>query len=177
MNCQKCKKAAPEGAAYCPYCGMKFIQGERRPKTRGNGTGSVYKLQNGRWIAVVTLGYKIGEDEKLHRVTRSRCFARKVDAVNALPELKREAPRELPTLGELYERWLPTHQASKSTLDCYKAAWRYFDELSFVRLDAITIDDLQECISECGHGRRTQENMRTALGLAYKYGIPRHLVP
>lgn len=181
MTCGKCRRDAPQGAKFCPYCGVS-LPGEypsttRRRKTRGNGTGSVYRLPSGRWIATVTLGWTVDEAGKLHRATRSRCFGRKVDAINALPELKREAPVIALTLGELLDRWLPTHAAGKQTLDCYRAALRHFAPLRWIRLDALTIDDLQDAIDECGHGRRTKENMRTALGLAYKYGIPRHLVP
>ena len=180
MICRRCKQEGPPGAKFCPFCGVLLGEGRdttRRPKTRGNGTGSVWRLPNGHWIATVTLGYSVDEDGKRHRATRSRVFAKKVDAINAIPQLKREAPRIAITLGELLDRWLPTHEAGKSTLDGYKAAVKHFEALRWVKLDALTIDDLQDCIDECGHGRRTKENMRTALGLAYKDGIPRHLVP
>ena len=180
MPCKRCKRETPPEAIYCPFCGVLLGEGRdttRRPKTRGNGTGSVYRLPSGRWIATVTLGYQVDEDGKLHRATRSRVFSKKVDAINAIPQLKREAPRIAITLGELLDKWLPTHEAGKSTLDGYKAAVKHFETIRWTKLDVLTIDDLQDCIDECGHGRRTKENMRTALGLAYKYGIPRHLVP
>lgn len=180
MECARCRAEAPQGAKFCPFCGVLLsdrVETPRRPKTRGNGTGSVYRRPNGKWAAVVTLGYIVDADGRMHRKTRSREFAKKSDAVNSLATL-RAAPAVTPiTLRQLYDRWLPTHKAGQSTLDCYKAAFRHFSPLQVVRLDAITIDDLQDCIDECGHGRRTQENMRACLGLMYKYGIPRHLVP
>lgn len=181
MICPKCKKEPPTDALFCPWCGFRVSEGgsTTSKKTRGNGTGSVYR-RGDRWIAVVTLGYEsVGEfpDNKLLRKTRSKTFRTKKEAVAALPALRYAQKKEELTLQQLFDRWLPTHKAGKSTLDCYKAAIRHFSPLRFTKLDAITIDDLQDCIDECGHGRRTRENMRAALGLAYKYGIPRHLIP
>lgn len=51
--------------------------------------------------------------------------------------------------------WLPTHQATKSTLDCYKAAYKYFSAVWYTKLDDISIDDLQECLDDCPKGKRT----------------------
>ena len=177
LICRKCKAETPPEAKYCPMCGVSLIPDSRHHKSRANGTGSVWRLDNGHYIAMVTLGYYVGDDGTLHRKTRSKCFTRKTDAIAAIPALKREPVRNVPTLRELYDKWKPTHRAGKSTMDCYAAAFKYFGDLQFMRMDAIEIDDLQECIDNCGHGRRTQENMRAALGLMYKYGIPRHLIP
>ncbi len=48
MNCRKCRKEIPDGAAYCQHCGVKQSV-NRLPKSRGNGQGSAYKLPNGTW--------------------------------------------------------------------------------------------------------------------------------
>ena len=77
----------------------------------------------------------------------------------------------------LYDKWLPTHKAGKSTMDCYKAAIKYFEPVWFSRMQDIDIDDLQECLDDCGKGKRTQQNMKAVCGLVYKYGIPRQAVP
>jgi len=126
---------------------------------------------------VVTTGYTKTADGKLHRSTRSKTFDKKKDAMASLLKLNAEPIRTVPTLRQLYDRWLPTHRAGASTINCYKAAFKYFKDIELFRLDNIEIEDLQECIDDCGHGRRTQENMRACLGLMYKYGIPRQLVP
>lgn len=145
---------------------------------RGNGQGSVYRTSRGTYRAVITLGYYVDDSGHLHRRTRSVTTKLKKDAVNALTTL-RETPRtpKAVTFRELYERWYPTHRASRSTLDCYRAAFRWFSEIQFLKIDDINIDDLQECLDSCPHGKRTRENMKSLVGLMYKFGIPRNLIP
>ena len=179
MICAKCDKTLPDGASWCCWCGAK--QGRATAhKKRGNGQGTVVKLPTGRYKAIVTIGYYTDASGKLKRHTRSKTFEKKKDAIAALPALladpKREAKKAI-TFEELYNAWLPTHRAGKSTIDCYKAAYKYFDAISGMRMADIDVDDLQECIDACPHGRRTKENMRALVGLVYKYGIPRHAVP
>ena len=42
MKCKKCKADIPDGSRFCNMCGARVAAG-RKPKSRGNGTGSVYK--------------------------------------------------------------------------------------------------------------------------------------
>ena len=51
MVCRKCRTALPDGSKYCLSCGAKQDI-TRRPRSRGNGTGSVYQLPSKTWIAV-----------------------------------------------------------------------------------------------------------------------------
>lgn len=176
MNCPKCKKEMPPEALFCPFCGISLAEKKRKATKRANGTGCVYKAPSGKYVAQITTGWVKREDGIKRRQTRSRTFERRKDAIAALAKMSAEPTREMLTLRQLYDRWLPTHKASKSTLDCYKAAFKGFRELEIYRLDNLSIDDYQEAIDDCGHGRRTQENMRSCLGLMYKYGIPRHLI-
>jgi integrase len=166
----------PQEAVFCPFCGVSLTERNHKAKHRGNGTGTVFKRGN-KYVAQVTIGYEKGADGIRRRKTRSKTFDKRKDALAALTKLTAEPVRNVPTLRQLYDRWLPTHHAGKQTLDCYKAAFRYFRDVELFRLDNLTIEDLQECIDSCGKSRRTQENMKTALGLMYKYGIPRHLIP
>ena len=175
----KCNAELPDTAVYCTYCGRKQLR-SRSPKSRGNGQGSVYKLRNGKYKAVVTVRYYMGTDGKVKRQTRSKVFIRKKDAIAALPELlSMPSSRALKglTFQQLYDAWLPTHRAGKSTIDCYKAAFKHFRPIWGIPMSDMSIDDLQECVDGCGKGRRTQENMRALVGLMYKYGIPRRAIP
>ena len=177
-ECIKCQKEIDDSFDFCPYCGKKQVR-DVKPKQRGNGQGTVYK-DGSRYRAIVTIGYYLDENGKLKRKTKSQRFDTKREAIQALPRLQNEPVKKQKkdiTFKGLYDKWLPTHQAGKSTLDCYKAAIKYFEPVWFYRMQDIDIDDLQECLDECGHGKRTQQNMKAVCGLIYKYGIPRQAVP
>lgn len=175
----KCNAELPDTAIYCSVCGRKQDR-NRTPKARGNGQGSVYKLKSGKYKAIVTLRYYVDVDGKVKRQTRSKVFSRKKDAIAALPSLlampTSRALKDL-TFQQLYDAWMPTHRAGKSTMDCYKAAFKHFRPIWGIPMADMSIDDLQDCIDSCGKGRRTQENMKTLVGLMYKYGIPRRAIP
>ncbi len=176
MKCRKCKAELPEGSKYCNMCGAK-VAVERKPKSRGNGTGTVYK-RGANWTAVIVTGFELDSDNKMHRKTRSKGgFKTKREALEYIPTLKLQPERKpkSKTFAQLYEAWLPTHRAGKDTINCYKAAYKYFEPVYHLNIDDIDIDDLQECIDECPKGRRTKENMKALCGLMYKYAIPRHL--
>lgn len=174
-KCRKCRADLPPRAKFCPTCGAKQ-DAQQNTKNRGNGQGSVYQLPNKRWIAIKTIGYTVDEAGKMHRKTCSKKgFRTKKEALEALPTLTPAPKKRAETFGELYEKWLPTHRAGKSTIDCYRAAYRYFAPVHSMPFAEITIDDLQECVDDCPHGKRTRENMKALCGLLYKYAIPRHL--
>ncbi len=199
MTCRnpKCAAELPEGANFCPRCGKKVQLSPRKTKSRGNGLGSVYKLPNGKYVAEKTLGWIAdpippdappGTKPHKRRVKVTRQFDKKKDAVEALPSLSfaDRRPRsgtatarkgKRVTLKELFDQWEPTHERSRSTMNCYRSGFRLFEPLWAVPMEDIQIDDLQECMDDAGAGRRTQENARAALGLVYKYGIPRNVIP
>ena len=194
MDCRYCRSELPDGARFCPRCGRRLEKPPRAPKARGNGQGSVYRLPNGKWRAERTIGYEIVPGEERRRrltVTRSD-FTTKRDAVSFLPLLgteldtrtttkaartARQADKTLTTLKQLYDLWLPTHNRTKSTLNCYQAGFAVFSDLWQTPMQELDVDDLQACLDDSGKGRRTQEDARAALNLVYKYGIPRGYVP
>lgn len=179
MNCIKCGVELPEGSVYCNICGKKQLR-EKKKKARGNGQGSVFRLPSGKYKAVVTVGYTMSDDGKRHRKTHSQVFPTKKEAIAALPRLLNEPVKKQKksvTFKGLYEKWLPTHRAGKSTMNCYKAAFKHFEPVWFFPMEDIDVDDLQECLDTCGKGKRTQENMKALCGLIYKYGIPRQAIP
>lgn len=172
-----CGHELPDGARFCPYCGKAAVR-KRQPRRRGNGTGSVYKLPSGKWRGAVVIGKYVDADGKYHRKVNSRNFDKKSDAVAwvATPEARQERKKDL-TLKELYDLWFPTHQGGDSVLRAYRTAFEKYKPLWAIRLSELAIDDLQECIDLCARGKKVKENMKTVLGLMYKYGIPRKLIP
>lgn len=178
MKCKKCKADIPEGSKFCNMCGSRVTASAHKPKARGNGTGSVYKRGN-VWTAVIVVAYKIDDDGKIHRLTRSKSgFKTKKEALEYIPTLKQEPTRKpkAATFKQIYDAWLPTHRAGKDTINCYRAAYKYFADVHWLSIRDIDIDDLQDCIDDCPRGRRTKENMKALCGLMYKYAIPRHYV-
>lgn len=175
MKCRNCHEEIPDESRFCLHCGSKQNLSQK-PKNRGNGQGSVYQLHNKRWIAVKTIGYRLDADGVMRRMTRSKSgFKTKKDALDYLPKLGTDPVTKSITFRALYEKWYPTHEAGKSTLGCYRAAMKHFRAIEFMKVEDITIDDLQECIDDCAGGKRTRENMKALCGLLYKYAIPRKL--
>lgn len=193
----KCGAQLPEGANFCPRCGKKVQPSERKTKSRGNGLGSVYKLPNGKWCAEKTLSWVAdplppdappGTKPHKRRVKIKRQFDKRKDALEALPRMSYADRRPRSgtatarkgkriTLKELYDQWEPTHERSRSTLNCYRSGFKIFEPLWGIPMEDLDVDDLQECLDDTELGRRTQENGRAALGLVYKYGIPRNVIP
>lgn len=177
-NCRKCHVALPEGAKFCPSCGTRQDQ-TRKPKTRGNGTGTVFKRPNGTWIAMKTLERYVDENGKSRRVTASKSgFKTKKEALAYLPNLTtqtKQEQRKTTTFKQVYDLWEPTHKKGKSTKGCYSAALNHFRAVWNEPMIDVTVDDLQECMDDCPAGRRTMENMKALCNLMYKYAIPRHM--
>lgn len=176
MKCIKCRAEIPDESVYCLVCGARQQETERRPKQRGNGQGSVYRLKTGKWIAIKTTFFAT-PDGKMHRKTVSCSrYATKREAVAALPTLANNRSTARKTaFSEVYAAWLPTHKAGRDTINCYKAAYKHFSALYALTIGDITVDDLQDAIDECECGTRTKQNMKTLAGLLYKYAIPRHM--
>lgn len=160
----------------------------RAPKARANGTG--YARKRGKtWTAVSVVDWKNAPDGS-HKIPIYRTkggFPRKSDALNFCPELKKEYElnhglRKLavsPTLSELYEDWRKKYEPRivKSTMSCYTAAWKYFSPVHGIRMDAITLQDLQDCLDACPVGKRTHQNMKILAGLLWKYAVGLRRVP
>ena len=166
MLCRKCKKEILDDSKFCNFCGAKQVV-ERSIKKRGNGQGTVYKDKNGKWIAEYTLGWDVVDDKLSRKKRKKRGFATKHEALAYLPQLKQDvAPQDLNIkFKDLYDKWMEKHsvKVTKSTIDCYKSAYKYFMPLYYVEVAKIRTEHLQKCIDECPHGRRTKENMK-ALG-------------
>lgn len=180
MQCIKCKKPIPDGAAFCPTCGAKQAPSERTQKTkaRGNGQGSVYK-RGKSWQAEYTCGWKDGIRIKI----RKSGFKTKTEALAYIPILAEEAKgnraKTKPvSFKQLYDDFIPyyTPRVGATTLKTMKSAANWFSDIYSVLITELTIDDLQDCLDSCPRGKSTRENMKYLATQMYKYAEARLMV-
>lgn len=74
------------------------------------------------------------------------------------------------TFDELYQRLIERHaqRVSKSTLNCYKAAYKYYADIYAMPFAELNTEDWQLCIDDCPQGLRTRQNMKALGTLMYK---------
>lgn len=180
MNCKKCKKEIPEESIFCMFCGSRQKPLEGRPsKKRGNGQGSVYKLPNGKYRAVATVGYYL-EDGKKKRRTVSKEFIKKSDAVASLPSLRQsyEKPADI-NLHDLYDVYTSGKDfdaLSKSQVNKMSYAWRRLAPLEFRGINTLTVDDLQTVIDDSTTTYYPARDMKVLLSHLYKIAIRREII-
>lgn len=179
LKCTKCKKDIPDASTYCMYCGKKIPSesaAKHAPRTRGNGTGTAFRHGNG-WAVEFTQGYHL--DPKTGKMIRKRIrrqgFKTKKEALAAVPKLA-AIPWKVEskiTLSALYDKWYDSYEGKvgSSTMDCYKAAWKYFAPIQHVRFVDLSSMQWQECINACGKGKRTKQNMKCLASLLYQYAM------
>ena len=171
----RCGRDVPEDAAFCPWCGKDQREKKKTVKKRGNGQGTVYK-RGDRYVAAVTIGYR--SDGK--RITRSKVFSKKSDAIAALPGMRVQpiVEREKITFQDAYERMMDAHRQriGKSTAECYRYAMKHYGDLLGRRITEIKTDDLQAAVSHCQYGNRTRENMKAAASLTMKWAMQNDLI-
>lgn len=139
MECIKCRKPLPEGAAFCPACGKKQAA-ERKHRKRANGTGTISKLSGNRakpWQARrnnVSIG----------------TFATRAEAQKALERLTDAdvSERFNFTFQQVHDHWLPEHERTIGThgLSSYKSAMKNCQELHDRIFRSLRTSDFQAVI-------------------------------
>lgn len=178
MNCRKCRKEIPDGAAFCQHCGAKQTV-RQRVKARGNGQGSAWK-RGSSWTAVWTTECYVTEEDgqqKLHQKRRTKSgFASKTAALAyaANPPADRPAEKaEEPTLRyywTLYKKsdYLDLSSSKKTAMD---VAWKKLERIAPVKTAEITIDDLQSIVDQKAPTFYPAKDMKTLLSHLLKRAV------
>ncbi len=146
-----------------------------RTKMRGNGTGSVYRLPNGKWRAVVTIGYTA----KGKRITRSRSnFRTKKAALAALPGLKYTVEYSDITFAKAWETIKPAlyTDISPGKSSEYDRAWLRLGTLHMQRIVGVRASDLQIAIDTVPCGYHPKKAAKNVLGHIYKFATANDIV-
>ena len=166
MICPKCKKAAPDEAAFCPWCGKRLTAQERKHRKRANGTGTICRLSGNRakpWMARKN-DVLIGTFE-----TRS-------EALKALERLTDTQVNELYnlTFAEVYERWKQEHgrEVSEKLLKNYELAYTQCEALHSRRMRSLRRSDYQAAVialEDQGLSKSSCNKLRTMLRQVCEY--------
>lgn len=146
-----------------------------------NGYGSIVKLAGNRrkpWAVRITEQIDKNTGKQIYRYIAY--FEQKKDAVDFLSKL-RDNPiiiRTKMTFLEVYEEWSIKHFAniSKSTTDCYKAAYLAMKELYNMPFLQIRTFHMQKIIDSCNKSHSTKEKMKLLLNQMYKYALENDII-
>ena len=142
-----------------------------KPKTRGNGTGSVYKLPNGKYRAAITLGYT--EEGKRIYKTKSG-FKTKKEGVAYIDKLREDAaaPKEI-KFFKLYEEWSRHHfeGISKSKQTAYHIAYNKCEPLHYRNISEIRLKDIQTIVDKCIGGYYPKHDIKVLCNQIYKFAM------
>lgn len=184
MNCRKCDKPLPDGALFCCWCAadQRTKNKTGKPKQRGNGQGCVYKLPNGKYRAVVVLGYYRGDDGKIHKKTKSKIFAKRSDGILAIQELKSTPfmeTRKIYTVSDLYELFQNSKDYNAFSAGHQKKlgyAWNKLEPLHFRPINEITVYEMQAVIDDKAATYDPAKDMKAVMSHLYTLAMKKEIV-
>lgn len=164
MTCRYCRKALPDGAKFCCFCGRPQ---EQKKHKRGNGQGSAYKRGN-KWEGARP-GYSYVDENGLHRVRpRKSGFATKREALEWACS-KIDVPDKSPKVIDLWtiysESDLP--KLSQNRQIAYKIARRRLEPIMGMEIHLVTLETIQGIINASGSFYKARD-VKTVLSKLYK---------
>lgn len=153
MLCRRCKREIPDDAIFCCYCAAKqiIVRQKQNKKSRGNGTGSIYRLPNKKWVVAVVDHYYISKTGKLTAQRKKKTFDRKSDAINYATTLKSQRPRKhIMNLNELNQIFVSSKKYEKlsaSQKNKLGFAWERLRGLWLIKIPDLTLQLMQSTIN------------------------------
>lgn len=177
-TCKKCGNPLDTGWVACPFCAKPVAEKKpRKRRRRANGEGTIFP--RGKTYSVrITIGWKKTENGYRPIPAEKGGFKTQREAMEYIPILREQATKASAepvvrhgvdytriTFKELYDKLIDREakRITKSTLDCYKAAYKYYTDIYHLPFCELNTEDWQLCIDDCPKGIRTKENMK-ALG-------------
>ena len=154
MGCIKCKRALPDQAIYCPFCGKKQVAARRRAR-RASGRGTIKHRSDVKarpWVAIAPAVLDL-ERGVYDRATIGS-YATRAEAENALQSyLMTPTVRLRDTFADVYASWSAAKfpELSKSMQDCYRAAYAKAAPLHDRKFRDLRKSDLQAVINRYAH--------------------------
>lgn len=154
MICLKCKKEMPDGALFCPWCGVaQEVKAKKRKKRKNaNGFGSVY-FNGVSWVAERTLGYKTfiidGKPKKKRLSEKKKGFKTSRDAnLYLVPLITKGKKKIIDTMALLHTIYTASQKYKKlgSKKGAYKKAWERMKPIHNIPVDIVTIQDLRDLV-------------------------------
>lgn len=149
-----------------------------KPKSRGNGQGTAYKRKNSSfWTAEVVVGWRDPSVEGGNPIPIKRTkagFKTKRDALAYCQRLLHgEKDRPRISLQNVYDQWEQRYsdRVGASTMAGYRAAYKHYAPVHPMPIDAITAQQLQDCMDKCPAGKRTHQLMKVVAGLIWAYAM------
>ena len=169
---------------FCGLCGASQQAPKRTARKRGNGQGTV--IRRGKTYTAIynAATYRDKETGKVIRKRTSKGgFSTRREAWDYMPTLKAKSTgadnvdHDM-TFIELYNMWKAQHEndVTVSTMNCYKAAWKYYADIQLHKVINIKTSTLQDCLDNCGKGKRTQENMKALGTMLFRMAMSNDIV-
>lgn len=169
MKCKKCEAELPAGSSYCCFCGVRQFA-KKATRTRGNGTGSVYK-RGKTWTAAISVGHYA--NGSCCRKTKGG-FKTKNEAVLYLDKLRADpfATKQEIRICQLYDAIQPhLDKLSDNKRSHYRTAYARLESIWNVSISALSIQDLQRAMDAVVSTYYPAKDIRDLLSLIYQQGI------
>ena len=153
---------------------------------RSNGEGSIFRTKNGKWKAVISLGFGTGG----RRIRKSRVCRSKADAVAALREMSGKVASGVSDCGtssvsQAIDGWLADvvrHEKAIKTYECYEFATRQHvkPRIGGLRLSKLASVHVQNMVSEmveAGVGERTRQLAFAVLSVFLQHLTRLRIIP